>query len=61
MRTIQLVIAALALAAMPAFAAEKKMTKECDACCKEKPGGCKACCADAGKKCGTDCCKKERK
>ena len=58
MKTIQLAIAALALAAFPAisFAA----SKACDKCCKDKGKDCKTCCADAGKKCGTDCCKKEK-
>jgi len=58
MRTIQLAIAALALAAFPALSFADKA---CDKCCKDKGKECKTCCADAGKKCGTDCCKHEKK
>lgn len=58
MRTIQLAIAALALAAFPTLSFADKA---CDKCCKDKGKECKTCCADAGKKCGTDCCKHEKK
>lgn len=60
MKTLQLAIAALALLALPAFAADKKMSKACDKCCKDTGKECKTCCADAGKKCGVDCCKHEK-
>lgn len=54
MKTIQLIIAALALAALPSAALAGKA---CDKCCKDRGKDCKTCCADAGKKCGKDCCK----
>ncbi len=61
MKTIKLAIAALALAAIPIFAADKA-NKACDKCCKDKGKECAVCCKDAGKECGKDCCvKKEAK
>jgi hypothetical protein len=58
MKTIQLAIAALALASFPALTLAAG--KACDKCCKDKGKECKTCCADAGKTCGKDCCKKEK-
>jgi hypothetical protein len=67
MKTLTLLFAALAFAAMPVAAAETKPkpdhkdTKECKACC-EKPSECDACCHDKGK--GVECkkcCSAEKK
>lgn len=53
MKTIKLVLAALALAALPVAL---NASDACKKCCKDN---CAACCKDKGKTCGKDCCKGE--
>ena len=60
LKAIKYALAALVLAAIPVFAAEKKLTKACEKCCKDA-AGCKECCKDAKAPCGTNCCKAKKK